>query len=579
MEKKQLKKLEPLWNHWYICEEGLLGEGSFGSVFKVKREEFQNIQYSACKIISIPNSQGEISQLESTGMTKEQIEKYYETVVQEIYNEIVCMSQLKGKSTIVNYEDHEIRKRKDGIGYYILIRMELAESLTSYTRQKELATEEIIKMGKDLCQALIICEKNHILHRDIKPDNIFVSKDGEFKLGDFGIARIAKEYQIGLSVKGSYEYMAPEVYSGKKYDHRVDIYSLGVVLYTYLNQKRIPFIKEKQENITYQHRQQALQKRLSGEPVLPIPGIPVMLGEAIYKAVAFEPLERYSNATEFYDALVLAEKEQMEQKECVYNLPKDLDATVVIDFGKTAQRESQVEEFLGLAKEILSAKEPGKKDVKKGKERKDTHLYNLKKRHVWAAFQIIMPLIVFVCFFQLKDTEEEFFGTRQNIGDKVVVEQVLNGLPVAINVQGNLSHVLQKETEPTITPVAEAGNLKKKKKRKEKIAKVPEATEIPKVMYTAVTKKDDSEEKKATPAPVYAQKMDLPSGISMRAGGTVSLPLVCTPKQALITVCSGDETVVQVKDNVLYAKKAGVSVIVVSSGNCRVTCTIYVTED
>ena len=99
-------------------------------------------------------------------------------------------------------------------------------------KDRTMETEEILRMGKDLCRALIECQKHNILHRDIKPANIFVSNDGDFKLGDFGVAKIAKEHQIGASVTGSYSYMAPEMYFGESGDSRVDLYSLALVLYS-----------------------------------------------------------------------------------------------------------------------------------------------------------------------------------------------------------------------------------------------------------------------------------------------------------------------------------------------------------
>ena len=81
-----------------------------------------------------------------------------------------------------------------------------------------------------------------MIHRDIKPQNIFITSKGDYKLGDFGVARTMEKTMSGMSKKGTYNYMAPEVY------HRVntglvsDQYSLGLVLYWLLNEKRMPFL-------------------------------------------------------------------------------------------------------------------------------------------------------------------------------------------------------------------------------------------------------------------------------------------------------------------------------------------------
>lgn len=73
------------------------------------------------------------------------------------------------------------------------------------------------KLGKDICIALEECEKRKILHRDIKPENIFIDSDGNFKIGDFGVARQLENISTTMSQKGTYNYMAPEVVSKKKW--------------------------------------------------------------------------------------------------------------------------------------------------------------------------------------------------------------------------------------------------------------------------------------------------------------------------------------------------------------------------
>ena len=119
-----------------------------------------------------------------------------------------------------------------------------------YCTGKELTEKEVIKLGMDLSKALEYCRKLKIIHRDIKPENIFVSRFGDFKLGDFGIAREQAHTVGNMSKKGTYSYMAPEIYKGEKYDSSIDIYSLGIVLYELLNQNRLPFLALDQRLIT-----------------------------------------------------------------------------------------------------------------------------------------------------------------------------------------------------------------------------------------------------------------------------------------------------------------------------------------
>lgn len=144
------------------------------------------------------------------------------------------MADLKGLTNIVSYEEYVVRRMNDGISWQILIRMELLLPLIQYLDTQFMTNQLVITLGKDICTVLSQCMRRKIIHRDIKPQNIFINRDGDFNLGDFGIARTMKRSNLGTMV-GTYSYMAPEVFLNHPYDHRVDVYSLGMVLYWILN--------------------------------------------------------------------------------------------------------------------------------------------------------------------------------------------------------------------------------------------------------------------------------------------------------------------------------------------------------
>ena len=219
---------EKVFTSWTVKE--LLGKGAFGRVYRIEREEFGTLYEAAMKKITIPQTNEEIEDAVSEGMDEQSVTSYFKSFVEEIVNEFKLMAQLKGHTNIVSYEDHLVIPHEDGIGWDILIRMELLKSLKTLTAERNLTEEEVIKLGIDICNALEVCGKMNIIHRDIKPENIFISNFGEFKLGDFGIARTAEKTMSNLSKKGTYTYMAPEVYKGEAYDATVDIYSLGIVM-------------------------------------------------------------------------------------------------------------------------------------------------------------------------------------------------------------------------------------------------------------------------------------------------------------------------------------------------------------
>ena len=278
---------------WNITR--LLGEGSYGKVFEIERSEFGQTYRAALKVITVPQSSAEVRSVISEGMSTPQAEAYFHGIVEELVHEFSIMFKLKGTANIVGCEDLRVLEHPDGIGWDILIRMELLHPLLPYVYQHPMARRDIIRLGIDICKALELCQRYNIIHRDIKPENIFISDNGDYKLGDFGIARTIERTTSGLSKKGTYSYMAPEVYIGKKYGFSVDTYSLGLVLYRMLNKNRGPFLPQPPEAITYDNREQALARRVSGEP-LPRPFYGEgRLGEIVLKACAFDPKDRYSS--------------------------------------------------------------------------------------------------------------------------------------------------------------------------------------------------------------------------------------------------------------------------------------------
>ena len=273
----------------------LLGEGGYGKVFEIERSEFGQTYRAALKVITVPQSSAEVRSVISEGMSVSQAEAYFHGIVEELMHEFSIMFKLKGTANVVSCEDLRVLEHPDGIGWDILIRMELLHPLLPYVYQHPMARRDIIKLGIDICKALELCQRYNIIHRDIKPENIFISDNGDYKLGDFGIARTIERTTSGLSKKGTYSYMAPEVYAGREYGFSVDTYSLGLVLYRMLNKNRGPFLPQPPEAITFSSREQALGRRISGE-ALPRPFYGEgRLGEIVLKACAFDPKDRYSS--------------------------------------------------------------------------------------------------------------------------------------------------------------------------------------------------------------------------------------------------------------------------------------------
>ena len=280
-----------VWPEWKLVEK--IGEGSFGKVYKAKRTERGRSFYSAIKIISIPGSKGELDSVRSEMNNEQSTREYFRNLVEDCVQEIYTMEHFCGNSHVVSFEDFKVVEYLDEIGWDISIRMEYLTSFMDYCTGKELTEKEVIKLGCDLAMALIYCRKLNIIHRDVKPENIFVSRFGDFKLGDFGIAREQAHTMSNMSKKGTYSYMAPEIYKGEKYDSSIDIYSLGIVLYKLMNQNRLPFLSLDKQLITYRDKETALARRMAGEKMPAPVNASAAFSHIILKACAYEPGKRY----------------------------------------------------------------------------------------------------------------------------------------------------------------------------------------------------------------------------------------------------------------------------------------------
>ena len=289
------------WPDWKIVK--YLGGGAYGKVYEIERtiSGTQEKEKAALKIISRPKDEDEIEEYEVSGYDKESIIESYKSEIQNYVQEYKLMKALQGQTNIVSCDDFTVVWNQNGIGGKVFIRMELLTPLNQVLKERALSIEEIIKLGKDIASALILCEKKNIIHRDIKPANIMVSQFGNYKLGDFGVSKIM-DHATYATKMGTPEYQAPEVVHMGKYGQTADIYSLGITLYWLLNNRRMPFIDANQQ-ITLVVKNEAMDRRYRGEK-LPAPkNGSAKLKKIVLKACEYNPEERYASAQEMYDAL------------------------------------------------------------------------------------------------------------------------------------------------------------------------------------------------------------------------------------------------------------------------------------
>lgn len=181
---------------------------------------------------------------------------------------------------------------EDGIHYIV---MELVEGITlkKYIEKKvRLSTKEAISIAIQVAMGIEAAHNNHIIHRDIKPQNIIISKEGKVKVTDFGIAKAATSNTITSNVMGSVHYTSPEQARGGFSDEKSDIYSLGITMFEMLT-GRVPFTGDTTVAIAIKHIQDEMPS-----PREYASDIPVSVESIVLKCTQKNPDRRYQNMSD-----------------------------------------------------------------------------------------------------------------------------------------------------------------------------------------------------------------------------------------------------------------------------------------
>lgn len=257
---------------------------------------------------------------------------------------------------------------KEGNIHFIVMELIDGRPLSEIIREKApMDYKTAIEITRQVASALSLAHRNNIIHRDVKPHNIMVTRDGIAKLADFGIAKAVSDSTIMASetsrVIGSVHYFSPEQARGAYVDERSDIYSLGIVLYEMLTGE-VPFDGDNPVQVALMHINDDITP-----PSKLVPGIPPALEKLVMKATDKFQSNRYRNAEELLEDLDNIEFVTKMVGNSVFA------AADVEEFQEMNRRNSQAE-IEDLAEETVKSKKPAKakKDsgqkVKKKKSKK-----------------------------------------------------------------------------------------------------------------------------------------------------------------------------------------------------------------
>ena len=292
----------PQFNDWRATR--LIGSGKVGNTYEIVRSDgFGGYEKGVLKLIRVPLADSpEAQQLQRTKL---------EAVAQTLR----AADSLAEHPNILPWRDHTIRTAANGDGWEICLRADEAMPLEQYIRTHTYGERDLIRMFSGLCSLLELCHSRGIIHGDIKPENLFVSEGGYdgkpvLRLGDFGSAPLISD--------AAGDFASPEALCGDAPTHEGDLYSLGMVLYWMLNDKRVPFAPPAPAPISAADFAIARDMRLRGDP-MPVPAHGSdAIHRVIMQAVADRPEERFRSAADLRTGLqgiATADDARREQQE------------------------------------------------------------------------------------------------------------------------------------------------------------------------------------------------------------------------------------------------------------------------
>jgi len=243
------------------------------------------------KVISVPASQVQLDALLLTGAYKDPADAmdYFKAVTEDIKKEVQLLNTLSKLDGFLCYEDIQVLPMENGrLGYEVYLLSSYKRSLERYLRRHLMTHLEAVNLGLDLCQALTVCRRSGHIYVDIKPSNIFISKNKDYRIGDLGFVAINSLSYTSLPGKYVSPYSPPEVRdSFKTLNTSVDTYGVGMVLYQVFNDGNLP--------------------KPSKDPAEPYPSpanADYELAEIIMKAISPKVADRWQDPIEMGQALI-----------------------------------------------------------------------------------------------------------------------------------------------------------------------------------------------------------------------------------------------------------------------------------
>lgn len=277
-----------VFDSWHV--QSLLHKNSSYKLYSITRETESQAEYASLWVIDFPATQEDLLLLCENGMSQEQAGVFFKQAAQDFVDSLLPSDDPLASSLLLTVDEVQICSSDDGIQHTVFMRTKTVRWISNCYKHDSFGIDAAIRLGSFLCDAVAYIKNTEIPQRLLTLDNIFVDNHGNYLLGSFG-SELDTRFQ------------SPEEHRGETAVYNGDVCSIGVILYTVLNDFCVPLLPRGFTDFTEEEIADAVQSRHAGIPLPPPRHCNGALTGVILKACAYKANARYSSVSELKASL------------------------------------------------------------------------------------------------------------------------------------------------------------------------------------------------------------------------------------------------------------------------------------